>query len=273
MGMKNIAPASILQTIFHLMHRYDYNLRRAFIVHFEHGRHEMISVMHFILDHQDRQMLSRDCVPMRRLNKAFRTLGWVDVDVYDQLAREPFNLSINACNLIRAVACWVHLSKGKTNPHVFSTYKIQTVFMRYVEETLELVKIFRAKFDPMRTEERENDRLSKAISEMKARIEKIVEEIDREIFSEALLFIDSILKTNYFLNTKTGLAFRLSPELLSATHYEQKPFGIFFIVGRDFRFFQVRWKDISRGGLRVVIPRSNMITIMLCLGFLMKSMA
>jgi glutamate dehydrogenase len=35
-----------------------------------------------------------------------------------------------------------------------------------------------------------------------------------------------------------------------------KPYGIFFIVGKDYRFFQMRWKDISRGGLRVVMPRN-----------------
>ena len=33
--------------------------------------------------------------------------------------------------------------------------------------------------------------------------------------------------------------------------------GIFFIVGKDYRFFHMRWKDISRGGLRVVMPRNG----------------
>src|SRR5204863_6006432 len=59
-----------------------------------------------------------------------------------------------------------------------------------------------------------------------------------------------------FLSTKTGLAFRMAPQVLNRKYYANLPFGFFFIVGRDFRFFQVRWKDISRGGLRVVMPRS-----------------
>ena len=74
---------------------------------------------------------------------------------------------------------------------------------------------------------------------------------------ESVRFVDNTLKTNYFFPGKTGLAFRLSPDVLDETYYPQRPYGIFFILGRDYRFFQVRWRDISRGGLRIVIPKNK----------------
>ncbi len=86
---------------------------------------------------------------------------------------------------------------------------------------------------------------------------EIIDEVEKNILLESINMLDHTLRTNYFLPTKTGLAFRISPEALNPKFYPLKPFGIFFIVGKDYRFFQMRWKDISRGGLRVVMPRNT----------------
>ena len=91
---------------------------------------------------------------------------------------------------------------------------------------------------------------------MKRDVREIIDPVEREILRCSINFITGILKTNYFLPTKTGLAFRLDPSVLNSKYYPTKPFGIFYITGRDYRFFQVRWKDIARGGLRVVMPKN-----------------
>lgn len=35
------------------------------------------------------------------------------------------------------------------------------------------------------------------------------------------------------------------------------PYGSFFVYGRRFQAFHVRFRDIARGGLRVVAPRTK----------------
>ena len=45
--------------------------------------------------------------------------------------------------------------------------------------------------------------------------EHVVEEVDQNIFKECLNLIGHMLKTNYFIASKTGLAFRISPEKLN----------------------------------------------------------
>jgi glutamate dehydrogenase len=70
------------------------------------------------------------------------------------------------------------------------------------------------------------------------------------------VFNKSILKTNFFVSTKVALSFRLKPDFLPSSEYPEKPYGMFFIVGSDFRGFHIRFRDIARGGIRIVRSRS-----------------
>ncbi len=255
-GIKEVEISDVLEQVFQMVSRYGFDIVRAFVIGFDETTKDDISVMHFILRRQNKKLITEKDVEVLRLNKALRTLGWVDTDEYAKLTTEPWLMSISAANLMRSIAAWVHVLLGKENPYYYSEYKIRTTFFRYENLTRDIVELFRLKFDPLRAEQRKNDGYSKERERVLQEIEEIIDPVERHIFRESLKFIDHILKTNYFLPTKTGFAFRLSPDILDPKHYPAKPFGIFFITGRDYRFFQIRWKDISRGGLRVVMPRS-----------------
>ncbi|MHC4246443.1 MAG: NAD-glutamate dehydrogenase domain-containing protein, partial [Planctomycetota bacterium] len=54
-----------------------------------------------------------------------------------------------------------------------------------------------------------------------------------------------------------GFAVRLDPEFLRNDDRPALPYGVFFVHGRGFDGFHVRFQDIARGGLRVVMPRSE----------------
>eukprot|EP01134_Creolimax_fragrantissima_P007774 CFRG7774T1 len=73
-----------------------------------------------------------------------------------------------------------------------------------------------------------------------------------QVFLTLLTFNQHILKTNFFQPTKVALSFRLDPSFLPEIEYPTKPFGIFFILGREFRGFQVRFVDVARGGVRII---------------------
>lgn len=70
------------------------------------------------------------------------------------------------------------------------------------------------------------------------------------------VFNKAILKTNFYISTKVALSFRLDPSFLPKTEYPETPFGMFFVVGSEFRGFHIRFRDIARGGIRVVRSRS-----------------
>lgn len=255
-GVKNIGAAEVMDSVINLFHTYNFNVLRAFVVNFHEGYAEPLSVMHFILEHSSGDKVEKDSIDMIKMTKALRTLGWVDTDDYAKLMAAPFDLSINATNLVRAMATWTHLMLGKENPHIFSQFKVQKVLFDNRDITTGLVELFRVKFDPMRAKDRDAKKYDSMREDLIGLMAEIIEEVDRNIFRECLNFVDHVLKTNYFISSKTGLAFRIDPEVLDTRYYEDLPFGVFFIIGRGYRCFQVRWKDISRGGMRVVMPRN-----------------
>ncbi|ORY45063.1 NAD-dependent glutamate dehydrogenase [Rhizoclosmatium globosum] len=78
-----------------------------------------------------------------------------------------------------------------------------------------------------------------------------------QIFESLATFNKHILKTNFYQPTKTALSFRLDPKFLPATEYPQPLFGMFFVVGSEFRGFHLRFRDIARGGIRVITSRNK----------------
>lgn len=256
-AVKGVQIGQLFDHVIQMIHRYGFNIGRAFVVSFDQGQSDPVAVMHFMIEQENGEKVVADTIPLMRLNKALRTLGWVDVDEYSLLSTEPYGYSINATNLVRAIASWTNVFLGKNNPYYYSSYKIQTTYFKYTEILADLITLFRIKFDPLKAEERNAHQFEGAKQALLRRIEDLgCEEIERNILKEAVNFVDHTLKTNYFLPTKTGLAFRLSPAVLDKNFYQHTPFGIFFIIGRDYRAFHVRWRDISRGGLRVVMPRN-----------------
>lgn len=73
-----------------------------------------------------------------------------------------------------------------------------------------------------------------------------------------------VLKTNFYQPTKVALSFRLAPDFLPEVEYPKKPYGVFFIIGNEFRGFHIRFRDVARGGIRIVNSR-NREYVLLCL--------
>lgn len=79
---------------------------------------------------------------------------------------------------------------------------------------------------------------------------------DRAILNYFLIFNNSIQKTNFYKKENSCTAYRLSPETIDPVDFPEKIFGLFLLVGRDFLGFHIRFRDIARGGLRIVKSRS-----------------
>jgi len=257
LGFKHEKPGVLLPEIFRLIQRYGYRVDRGVAVKFTQNTPDPITVMHFTLSRTEKgEEVDPTDVVMLKLTKALRTLAWADLDHFNEFARDPHKHSINSVNLLRSMASWVQILLGKENRFYYSSHKIFTTFKKYPQHAETLTGLFRKKFNPRR----DANSVLRDVSTKGLEADLCSNDLDnveKNIFKECLHFVRCILKTNYFMPTKTGLAFRLDPAILDEEFYEEKPFGIFFIVGRDYRMFHVRWRDISRGGVRVVMPRSS----------------
>jgi len=64
-------------------------------------------------------------------------------------------------------------------------------------------------------------------------------------------------KTNFYTPTKVALSFRLKPDFLPVEEYPQPLYGMFLVISSEFRGFHLRFRDIARGGIRIVKSRSQ----------------
>ncbi|KDQ16076.1 hypothetical protein BOTBODRAFT_54204 [Botryobasidium botryosum FD-172 SS1] len=78
-----------------------------------------------------------------------------------------------------------------------------------------------------------------------------------QVLESFLIFNKHVLKTNFYQPTKVALSFRLTPGFLPEIEYPKAPYGMFIVIGSDFRGFHVRFRDVARGGIRIVRSRTR----------------
>lgn len=95
-------------------------------------------------------------------------------------------------------------------------------------------------------------------SQLKELITKTVNNEHEEMVMTAFrIFNNSVLKTNFYTPTKVALSFRLDPTFLPALEYPQPLYGMFLVISSESRGFHLRFRDIARGGIRIVKSRNR----------------
>jgi glutamate dehydrogenase len=91
--------------------------------------------------------------------------------------------------------------------------------------------------------------------------ERITSDVSNEyeemVMTAFRVFNNAVLKTNYFTPTKVALSFRLDPSFLPEFEYPKRLYGMFLVISSESRGFHLRFKDIARGGIRIVKSRSK----------------
>ena len=95
-------------------------------------------------------------------------------------------------------------------------------------------------------------------SELETMISKTASnEHDEMVMTAFRVFNMSVLKTNFYTPTKVALSFRLNPGFLPEVEYPQPLYGMFLVISSEFRGFHLRFRDIARGGIRIVKSRNR----------------
>ncbi|GAB4281196.1 MAG: NAD-glutamate dehydrogenase [Deferrisomatales bacterium] len=177
-------------------------------------------------------------------------------------------MSGEEASLTNAIIAFCHTNLSHNQPDRFDLETVKQAFQLNPEMTLQLVRLFRTRFDP---ELPDRERAYEAQFEETARAvesyntgHKYLDEIRRTIFRTALVFIRHTLKTNFFVPEKHALAFRLDPAYLDALGPEftsdlppGQPFRITFFFGRYGAGYHIGFSDIARGGWRTIICRDH----------------
>jgi len=180
--------------------------------------------------------------------------------IYTNLIKKSI-ISDNTGNLLRAMARFIQQALVHVNPNIYTLDRIKDDLCRHPELTLLLCNAFTRKFHPIHSDEKQLPSLYQRIEEDLQKLDTGSEENDtrrKHVLSMGLTFIKYTLKTNFYRVNYTGLSFRLDPRYMESIPFDlmkkfpEIPYAIFFIKGRHFFSFHIRFKDLARGGLRTV---------------------
>lgn len=172
-------------------------------------------------------------------------------------------VSGNMGNMLRAMIDFIHQALVHLDPNLYTIENVEEGLCRHPELTVKLAEAFKYKFDPDYLDynkylEIKNDFLNDV-----NKLDTGQEQNDnrrKNILRQGMNFIHHTLKTNFYRLNYTALSFRLDPKYLDHIPFDRSkkfpelPYAIFFFKGMHFIGFHIRFKDLSRGGLRTVYP-------------------
>lgn len=171
-------------------------------------------------------------------------------------------------SLIRAFIGFCHTNLAHNHPDSFDREGVMRAFHNHPEISLQLVKLFRVRFDP---ELAERERRYTEVQEETVQVieafnsgRRFLDQYRRTIFRCCLAFIRHTLKSNFFVAEKHALAFRIDPAYLDELGAEftadlpsERPFRISYFSSRFGSGFHIGFSDIARGGWRTLITNGR----------------
>jgi len=154
-----------------------------------------------------------------------------------------------------------------------STGKLEEIFKQAVSERLTSEKIYETMvkhIDLTRIAFTDFEAIAKGKcapfrnTELESRILASAENsLDRKILNSLLIFNENLVLTNFYKadSAPTAIAFRFNSDILKNRPkilYPESPFGIYMIMGRGFYGFHVRFRDVARGGIRLIRSRDRL---------------
>lgn len=147
---------------------------------------------------------------------------------------------------------------SKENPLVFSKSHILEYLtnQRHINQVSEIAQLFLDRFEP--SAPLSDTKLQERLSNLRTTIQNDVEDsVAETLLLKMLDIIKHTLKTNIYMENRYSLSLRLDSEIMfHESDNREHPFGVIFVHGRRFNGYHVRFRDIARGGLRLVTPSS-----------------
>lgn len=169
----------------------------------------------------------------------------------------------NLGNLLRAAMNFIHQVLVNKDPNLYTLENIEEGLCRHPQLTVKLLNAFELRFHPHKNDPKKFEEEKKEFLNLVYQIDTGSESLDlrrKNILVQGMNFVTHTLKTNFYRQNKTSFVFRLDPAYLDHAPFERSelfpelPYGIFFFKGMHYIGFHIRFRDLSRGGLRTVFP-------------------
>ncbi|MBV72116.1 MAG: hypothetical protein CMH52_12380 [Myxococcales bacterium] len=195
----------------------------------------------------------------REIRHDLERLAWLDRRVLSRAnqGHHP-HLSLTQCEVLLALSDLVHQRLGPHNPYRFSRDRVEDLVFSNIESTQRLAQVFVERFARDEIHEDQYQNQVRAIMALAAGAEG--DASGRKVLETLCLGALAVQKTNIHLQRRYSLGMVLKADFLHGEESDDRdhPFGVLYFFGCMFHGLHVRFRDIARGGLRVVRPRGRL---------------
>lgn len=267
-------PRGFLMQVIEVMNALNLGLRRSLVLSASADGVRYF-VASFRVAHREGVPLTRDSELFRRLRRqifATQILS-VEAPTYRDFVL-PRVMTCEDAGLVNAFIGFCHTNCAHNQPDRYTFEDVVRAFHFHPEMCLRLVELFKIRFDPERADREEA--WARALADVEHEVashntgHRLLDDYRRSLFRVALIFVRRCLKTNFFVDEKQALAFRLDPAYLADLGEEftgdlppERPFRVTFFMGRYGLGYHIGFADIARGGWRTIFThtRDDYVTV------------
>ena len=257
MAVANSVPQVALEHLCRLLyvHHFDVTRARLDIIPVENG--DSVTMLRTLVTPVKGYEATQETFDL--LAYELKRSKWLDPLTVDLVFDRYPDLGIRRAEIITGLCAAVHPVLAKINALAYSNTSIYDKIShpRFIRHATAIADLFLDRFNP------DNPLPDAAFEERYATIVRTIESDCEDSMAVTILLklVDTVkhtLKTNLYMPDRYALSFRLDPACMEAPTDEGRdlPYGILFVHGRRFNGFHVRFRDISRGGMRLVTPAS-----------------
>lgn len=254
LAMENPPARGVLLQALKVFQREGYEVLRAYGDEFERGESGRMAVMSFYLD-RSQGGLEESSPAFQRLKRQLMAVKWFTFHSLELLAEED-GWEIGRVMLLQAACEFAHQFLIRKNIYAYTSAKIVRTALKHRELLDHMASYFEARFDPEIREPREALE-QKRRDTVHTLLRDVNDDIARKILGYIFRFFRHVLRCNYYMPNRFGLSFRMDPRVLPPLPDEERPYAFYCFHGPSCFGFHVRYRDMSRGGVRVVRTRTQ----------------
>lgn len=228
------------------------NILRAYVDVSDDGDNGTITTLTYIVRGPEGRGIDPSGARWMRVSYELSRMKWI-TDAVVALDRRDPELGLTRCEVVTALASLSHQCLVRENPYAFSRARVLELATQDLTLAGEIAALLMRRFDPRAP--LEGDEYAEQHAALSHRIVRGADGDDaRRVLMTMLLAVEKTLRCNVHFPRRYGLAMRLDPTLITRPDATELPFGVYFVHGLGFDGFHLRFRDIARGGVRVVRP-------------------
>ena len=208
--------------------------------------------------------LSRESDLWRTLERELALVKWYAPHELDRYADEH-GWSLAQTALLQSACEFAHQFLLRSDLYAYTAHNVVHSVLDNPVAARAMLDWFEARFDPGADAGTRASRDREAREAARRAMEQVAGDVARNVFQCIEVFISHTLRTNYYRPWRFGLSFRLDPAAVDHVPSRKgrpaqggtKPYGIYFFHGPHFLGFHVRYREMARGGVRLVPTRTQ----------------